>query len=387
MIWRIQQLAVAFGLMIGAAQALEIELKDVAADRIERQRAQIQGRLPLAGTPDVTRLAERLAAKGLAPGAPILVRIFKTTSELELWMKKGETFVLFDTYPICHWSGTLGPKVVEGDRQAPEGFYTVGRSGLTRIGRWPRSFNLGFPNAFDRSVKRTGSFILIHGGCSSVGCYAMTNVVVEELFQLGEAALKAGQDRFQVHVFPFRMTADALKAYKGNEWIGFWENLKQGYDAFEAARLPPRIGVCEGRYVVRPGVEHGASQTAKANDADKAEALAPGCATTVVEVDQDEWAGEQLPPAKRNAIPRYALPPNYHVPGTANSRATAAAAVSGQPLPASEDRALATHVASPSCNTALASCRKFMAMAHQKTVIAAHKRIRTAGRVAGKGVR
>ena len=202
----------------GPAAALEIELKDVASDRMERQRSQIQGQLPLPGTPDVAKLTERLHAKGLAMGAPLMIRIFKASSELELWVRKDDTFTLFDTYPICHWSGTLGPKVFEGDRQAPEGFYTVGRGGLTRVGRWPRSFNLGFPNAFDRSLKRSGSFILIHGGCSSVGCYAMTNPVIEELFLLSEAALKSGQDRMQVHVFPFRMTIAALEARKKSEW-------------------------------------------------------------------------------------------------------------------------------------------------------------------------
>ena len=233
------------------ASAVVIELKDVASDRVERQRADAIGQLPLPGTPNVGQLAERLAEKKMAMGNPMLIRVFKASSELEIWMQKGERFELFATYPICNWSGTLGPKLNEGDKQSPEGVYTVTSRQLHLIGRHPRSLNLGFPNALDRQMSRTGSYILIHGGCGSVGCFAMTNPVIEEVFSLASAALNKGkQDAVQVHVFPFRMTEDRLKAYALNEWYDFWRNLKDVSDSFERTQLPPKISICEGRYWV-----------------------------------------------------------------------------------------------------------------------------------------
>lgn len=249
-------LAIAFAIVAAlqfsaAASALTIELKDAAPDRIERQRRAARGALPLPGTPKVAETVARLRKLDLTEGAPVLLRIFKEDSELELWMLKGEQYVHFATYPICHWSGTLGPKLAEGDKQAPEGFYTITRRQIHRSGRWPRSLNLGFPNAFDRSHLRTGSYILIHGGCSSVGCYAMTNPVISEVYRLVNRALRAGQRYVPVHVFPFRMTERNLDRHKGSEWINFWRNLKAGYDSFERNNLPPRISVCNGRYQIR----------------------------------------------------------------------------------------------------------------------------------------
>lgn len=233
-----------------AALAITIELRDVAADRIERQRAAVEGRLPLADTPDTARFEARLAAAGLKPGAPMLMRVFKETSELEIWMQKGDAYVLFATYPICHWSGTLGPKLREGDKQTPEGFYTITSRQLRHLGRWPRAINLGFPNAFDRAHGRDGSYILMHGGCSSVGCFAMTNPVISEIYALAKAAIGAGQRHVPVHVFPFRMTDAALEAHAASPWSGFWATLKAGYDSFERTRRPPRVSVCEGVYRV-----------------------------------------------------------------------------------------------------------------------------------------
>ena len=253
---RVISLVTAALLSVGAAGlrpagAVVIELKDVASDRVERQRAEAIGQLPLAGTPNVGQLAERLAEKKMAMGNPILIRVFKASSELEVWMQSGETFELFATYPICNWSGTLGPKMTEGDKQSPEGVYTVTSQQLHLVGRHPRSLNLGFPNALDRQMSRTGSYILIHGGCSSVGCFAMTNPVIEEIYSLALAALGKGkQDALQVHVYPFRMTEERLQAYALNEWYDFWRNLKDVSDSFERTHLPPKITICEGRYWV-----------------------------------------------------------------------------------------------------------------------------------------
>ena len=201
--------------------------------------------------------ARRLAEKGMTAGSAVMIRIFKGESELELWLQKDERFELFATYPICFWSGRLGPKQREGDRQAPEGFYTVGPEQLHRQGRHPRSLDLGFPNALDRAQARSGSYILVHGGCRSIGCYAMTDPVMEEIYALSEQALRQGQERIQVHVFPFRMTEDNLAVFTDHKWYGFWLNLRDAYDVFERTRLPPRISICDRKYVVTQALEIG----------------------------------------------------------------------------------------------------------------------------------
>jgi murein L,D-transpeptidase YafK len=207
---------------------------------------------------DVTELARRVAAKGMALGSPVMIRVFKSESELEVWMHKGERFELLAVYPICNWSGVLGPKLTEGDKQSPEGFYSIGARQLHRTGRWPRSLDIGFPNTFDRAHGRTGSYILVHGGCTSTGCYAMTDPVMEEIYALGEAALRQGQWHIPVHVFPFRMTQANLAAHTGSEWSVFWASLKEAYDLFERTRRPPYVSVCNKQYVVS---EHAAADS------------------------------------------------------------------------------------------------------------------------------
>jgi murein L,D-transpeptidase YafK len=219
----------------------------IKAERAQRQEQAALG-LPLAGTPDLAALDQRLAAEGLSLGAPVFIRIFKREFELELWMRREDGFRRFAIYPICRWSGRLGPKLVEGDAQAPEGFYTVDAKALNPTSRWHRSFNLGFPNAYDRSHGRSGSFLMVHGGCGSIGCFAMTNPVVDEIWKLVTAALDKGQARFQVQVFPFRMTAENMAGRTHERWLPFWENLKRGHDLFEQTRVPPRIFVCQGSY-------------------------------------------------------------------------------------------------------------------------------------------
>lgn len=207
---------------------------------------------PLPNTPDLKNLPARLAEQNLQLGAPVLVRIFKREFELEMWMKRGDKFEKFATYPICMWSGKLGPKLKQGDRQAPEGFYTVENSSLNPNSQYHRSFNLGFPNTFDRAHGRTGSLLMVHGDCRSIGCYAMTNPVIDEIWTLLTAALGAGQKRAQVQVFPFRMTETNMSLHAANPDIGFWRQLQTGHDAFERDHVPPIVSVCAGRYAFRP---------------------------------------------------------------------------------------------------------------------------------------
>jgi murein L,D-transpeptidase YafK len=208
--------------------------------------------VPLAVPSLAAERHRRLAEKGMAAGRAVMIRIFKAESQLELWMEKGEQFELFARYPICSWSGRLGPKEHEGDHQAPEGLYSIGLEQIHRHGRRPRSLDLGFPNAFDKANARTGSTILLHGGCTSVGCYAMTDPVMEEIYALSEKALLEGQERIPVQVFPFRMTEANLSAYAQSVWFPFWRNLREAYDAFEATHVPPKVGVCGKRYRVVP---------------------------------------------------------------------------------------------------------------------------------------
>jgi murein L,D-transpeptidase YafK len=229
--------------------------------RLERERTARAARAStgqaLPGTPDLDRLDERLASAGVKLGAPVFIRIFKQEFELELWLKHGGKFQRFATYPVCRWSGRLGPKVKEGDHQAPEGFYTVDATQLNPQSRWHRSFNLGFPNALDRAHGRTGSFLMVHGGCGSVGCYAMTDPVIDEIWRIITAALANGQPRFHVHVFPFRPTGTNITAMSAPAWTEFWHDLKAGYDLFEATQTPPRINICQGRYVATTGETNG----------------------------------------------------------------------------------------------------------------------------------
>lgn len=168
-------------------------------------------------------------------------------------MQKDNRFELFRTYQICSWSGKLGPKQREGDRQAPEGFYGVDVQQLRLTGRNARSFYIDFPNVLDRALTRTGSAIMVHGRCTSIGCFAMTNAAMEEIYALVERALHEGQGRIEVHAFPFRMTAANMAAHANSEWHGYWQDLKQGYDAFEDTRIPPKISVCGRKYVVDSG--------------------------------------------------------------------------------------------------------------------------------------
>jgi murein L,D-transpeptidase YafK len=278
-------LVIAAGLSFspGDVAALSIELKDVAPDRVERQRAAAMGRLPLPGTPDVAKTVERLAEKGMKAGAPMLIRIFKAESELEIWMERDGRYELFSTYPICHWSGTLGPKQREGDKQTPEGFYTITSRQLHRVGRWPRALNLGFPNAYDQALKRDGSYILVHGGCSSVGCFAMTNTVINEVYSLASASLRAGQRHIPAHVFPFRMTQANLDKHKDSQWAGFWGNLREGYDSFERTRQPPRVSVCQNKYSFQDAsgpVEAGAPSPL---------AVCGGTAAAIRALDKSAW--------------------------------------------------------------------------------------------------
>jgi murein L,D-transpeptidase YafK len=197
------------------------------------------------------RLDDALVRKGMSFGSSVYVRIFKEEAELEVWLQNGARYELLKAYPICALSGTLGPKLKEGDAQSPEGFYSVTRAQLNPQSHYHLAFDIGYPNAYDHSLGRTGSLIMVHGNCVSIGCFAMTDEGIEEIYSLAGAALAKGQTSIPVHVFPFRMTEEETRRHADSTWAGFWSDLKTGYDAFEARRVPPEMGLQGGHYFVR----------------------------------------------------------------------------------------------------------------------------------------
>ena len=195
-------------------------------------------------------LAAELDKKNMPRESPILVRIFKEESEFEVWKQNTDgKFALLKTYPICRWSGELGPKVKEGDRQAPEGFYTITPGQMNPTSNYYLAFNLGFPNAYDRANDHTGAFLMVHGDCSSAGCYAMTDEQIQEIYALGRDLFLGGQKSFQVQAYPFRMTALNLARHRTNPAMPFWRMIKEGNDHFEVTKKQPQVDVCEKRYV------------------------------------------------------------------------------------------------------------------------------------------
>jgi len=203
----------------------------------------------------------RLSQMGSSEKAPMLVRIFKRESQLEVWKKVAKTgkFELFRSYKICAWSGDLGPKFKEGDRQSPEGFYDVTPGLMNPRSNYFLAFNLGFPNRFDRSHGRTGSNIMVHGDCSSRGCYAMTDEKIGEIYALARETFKGGNKSFQVQVFPFRMNAENLAEFSDSKHMSFWRDIKVGYDHFELTKQRPKWDVCSGRYGINRAGGCGAS--------------------------------------------------------------------------------------------------------------------------------
>jgi murein L,D-transpeptidase YafK len=185
--------------------------------------------------------------------SPMLVRLFKQEAELEVWKQdRSGRFALLKTYPICRWSGDLGPKVREGDRQAPEGFYAITPAQMNPTSAYYLSFNTGYPNAFDSALGRTGSQLMVHGDCSSRGCYAMTDEQIAEIYSLGRESFFGGQRSFQLQAFPFKMTPVNMAKHRNNPNMPFWKMIKEGYDHFEVMRQEPKVEFCEKKYVFDP---------------------------------------------------------------------------------------------------------------------------------------
>ncbi|BCG92597.1 L,D-transpeptidase family protein [Mesorhizobium sp. 131-2-1] len=205
---------------------------------------------PEANKPLPDKILADMKAKGMVRTSSVMARIFKEEGKLEIWKAKTNgRYEMVASYDICKWSGKLGPKYTEGDRQAPEGFYTVRPSQMNPRSNYHLSFNIGYPNAYDRANGRTGANLMVHGACSSSGCYSMTDPQIEQIYAFGRDAFQGGQTEFQIQAFPFRMTAANMARYRNDPNYEFWKMLKVGYDNFEITKVPPKVDVCEKRYV------------------------------------------------------------------------------------------------------------------------------------------
>ncbi len=230
--------------MIGLFSALS----SCAPQASDRSREAVETQTP--------KIEQALAERPLELGAPVFIRIVKTVDGslkdgyLELFLEGEEgVFELYKTWPICTYSGALGPKLKQGDKQSPEGFYFVRSGQMNPNSSYHLSFNLGYPNAYDRAHNRTGDFLMVHGNCVSVGCYAMTDPVIEEIYTIMSAAYEKGQPFIRVHIFPFPMTEESLDKYSENPNAEFWQNLKQGWDWFQENQKPPNVNVENKKYV------------------------------------------------------------------------------------------------------------------------------------------
>ena len=223
--------------------AMPIILLNAQVPSSSRSREAVKRQLPV--------IEKEFTDKGLTLGNNVFIRIFKETNDLEIWIKNGTVYQLFKTYSICYYSGGLGTKTKQGDRMAPEGFYSVSQQQLNPSSSYHLSFDIGYPNAYDRSHSYTGSAICVHGNCVSIGCFAMQDNPIEEIFTIITKAFEGGQKSFQVHSFPFRMTDRKMEKYADSKWIDFWRNLKDGYDWFENKKIPPTVGVKDKKYTFR----------------------------------------------------------------------------------------------------------------------------------------
>ncbi len=203
-----------------------------------------------ANQPVPPKLIAEMAEKDMDLQSPILVRLFKQEAEFEVWKEdRSGRFALLKTYPICRWSGDLGPKVREGDRQAPEGFYAISPAQMNPQSAYYLSFNTGYPNAYDKALGHSGSQLMVHGDCSSRGCYAMTDEQIAEIYSLGRESFFGGQKSFQLQAYPFRMTPINMAKHRNNPNMPFWKMIKEGYDHFEVTRQEPKVDFCEKKYV------------------------------------------------------------------------------------------------------------------------------------------
>jgi murein L,D-transpeptidase YafK len=285
-----------------------------------------------------TKVVNRMKAYDMTEASPIMMRIFKEESVLEVWKAKANgRYEKIAEYEICKWSGELGPKRAEGDRQAPEGFYTVNRHQMNPNSSYYLSFNLGYPNRFDRAHGRTGTNLMVHGACSSAGCYSMTDEQVLEIYAFAREAFKGGQESFQVQALPFRMTAENMARHRDNPNYEFWKMLKVGYDHFELTKTPPKVDVCNKEYVfnqvpTEPNAVFDASAACPTMSTPESLQVAYQTYVQDYEAAFQEALQKQLgqKPGRSGALSRL-LPTNQSTPASAAAASAAATAAPAAP--------------------------------------------------------
>jgi murein L,D-transpeptidase YafK len=249
----------------------------------------------------------KLAQLGLSMSSPIMIRVFKEEEVMEVWKANSQDrYQMVATYPICAWSGMLGPKKKEGDRQAPEGFYNITPGQMNPNSQYYLSFDIGYPNKYDRAYGRTGRNIMVHGACASAGCYSMSDAAVLQIYAFARDAFRGGQKSFQVEAFPFRMTADNMAKHRFSENYEFWKNIKTGYDYFEITHRPPEVNVCGRKYTFNEvgGCNSGPPAALTAAYAGYSKAYEAAFATATAKYDQSAW--KDTPEFERKALARQA---------------------------------------------------------------------------------
>lgn len=233
----------------GEAAARVVAVALLGAGLAACQDAQMAGNTR-ASRPISSEMQALFVNKGTDAHQPMLIRTFKKEAEFEIWKMRGDgKYVLVKTFPMCRWSGQLGPKVREGDRQVPEGFYSITPGQMNPNSSYYLSFNVGYPNALDKTLGHTGGAIMVHGACSSAGCFSMTDAQIADIYAVARESFGGGQRAIQMESFPFRMTAENLAKHRLDPNIGFWKNLKEGSDHFEVTKTEPAVGVCGRKYV------------------------------------------------------------------------------------------------------------------------------------------
>jgi murein L,D-transpeptidase YafK len=234
---------IAFTLLVATALSGCNDTLDSASVDLSKVKNKVEQPLP-------SKVVADMQAKNMPRTSPIMIRIYKEEGKLEIWKAKADNrFDIIRSYDICAWSGKLGPKVKEGDRQAPEGFYSLTPAHLNPNSKYYLAINTGFPNRYDAANGRTGSNLMIHGACSSSGCYSMTDEQVLEIYAFARDAFKGGQTAVQLQAYPFRMTAENMARHRDSEHSDFWKMIKVGYDNFEVTKRPPEVAVCGKQYV------------------------------------------------------------------------------------------------------------------------------------------
>ena len=258
--------------------------------------------------------------KGVGPNSAVLIRTYKKEAEFEIWkMRPDGRYVYVKTFPMCRWSGQLGPKMREGDRQVPEGFYRITPGQMNPRSEYYLSFNVGYPNAYDRAQGATGGSIFVHGACSSAGCFSMTDAQIDQIYAVAREAFAGGQQAIQMQSYPFHMTPENMAKYRNDPNIGFWKQLKEGADNFEVSKQDVTVGVCGRHYVFNTtargldptgpcpslqhdGIENQVAARESADDAKaaKLDATIPAVRTIYADGGQNsEFKQAQLPDVSR----------------------------------------------------------------------------------------